>query len=134
MISSAITSSRRYARWRGMCTVIGLVLVALLALHVSPATAADAAPAMSTQSESTHSPDRSDCAGCAVCPDGNGRPHAAMGVHCGMTLQPPTVHAGVVPTRAWFRALSPGARQPSPAEGAAAPRSLTLWELSVSRT
>lgn len=131
MISSAITSSRRYARWRGMCTVIGLVLVALLALHVSPATAADAAPAMSTQSESTHSPDRSDC---AVCPDGNGSPHAAMGVHCGMTLQPPTVHAGVVPTRAWFRALSPGARQPSPAEGAAAPRSLTLWELSVSRT
>ena len=117
-----------------MCAVIGLVLVALLALHVSPATAADAAPAMSTQSESTHSPGRSDCAGCAVCPDGNGSPHAAMGVHCGMTLQPPTVHAGVVPTRAWFRALSPGARQPSPAEGAAAPRSLTLWELSVSRT
>ena len=134
MPSSGTTSPRRHARRRGMCAVIGLVLVALLALHVSPATAADAAPAMSTQSESTHSPDRSDCAGCAVCPDGSGSPHAAMGVHCGMTLQPPTVHAGVVPTRAWFRALSPGARQPSPAEGAAAPRSLTLWELSVSRT
>lgn len=134
MPSSGTTSSRRYARWRGMCTVIGLVLVALLALHVSPATAADAAPSLSSQIESIHSPGGSDCAGCAGCPDGNSSPHAAMGVHCGMTLQPPTVHAGAAPTRAWFRALAPGARQPPPAEGAAAPRSLTLWELSISRT